>query len=133
VEFDAVVTRCHWQAPCSPVCRTARQRGKPVIAFQQGVIAHTLDVSVTASKYVAFGQSSASFLAQLNRRFFQAAGMPELPVEYVSGGCLFDRVIALPDQFDNQTLLMVDVPAGQSDFYGVESQCRAMLELAEKW
>ena len=58
--------------------------------------------------------------------------MPEPPVEYVNGGCLFDTLIALPDQFDNQTLLMVDVPAGQGDFYGIESQCRALLQLAER-
>jgi hypothetical protein len=132
VEFDAVVARCHWHPRCSPVCRTAHQRGKPVITFQQGVIGSTLDVPVTASKYVAFGQSSASFLARLNSRFFQTAGMLEPPVEYVNGGCLFDTVIALPDQFDYQTLLMVDVPAGQSDFYGVESQCSALLQLAER-
>lgn len=134
VEFDAVVARCHWNTLCSPVCRTARQRGKPVITFQQGVIAHTLDVPVTASKYVAFGQPSASFLARVNGRFFQAAGMPEPPVEYINGGCLLDTVTALPDQFDHQTLLMVDVPqpADQSDFYGIESQCQALLQLAER-
>ena len=132
VEFDAVVARCHWHALCSPVCRTARQRGKPVITFQQGVIGHTLDAPVTASKYVAFGQSSASFLARVNRKFFQATGMPEPPVEYVNGGCLFDTVTALPDQFAHQTLLMVDVPTAQGDFYGIENQCRALLQLAER-
>ena len=132
VEFDAVVARCHWNLLCSSVCRTARQRGKPVITFQQGVIGHTLDVPVTASKYVAFGHSSASFLARVNRRFFETAKMPEPPVEYVSGGCLFDTVVAMPDQFDNQTLLMVDVPGGQSDFYGIESQCSALLQLGER-
>ena len=134
VEFDAVVARCHWHVLCGPVCRTALQRGKPVITFQQGVISHTLDVPVTASTYVAFGQSSASFLARVNRAFFQAAKMPEPPVEYVHGGCLYDTVTALPNQFDHQTLLMVDVPAvkGQGDFYGLESQCRALLQLAER-
>lgn len=132
VEFDAVVARCHWQALCSPVCRTAQQRGKPVITFQQGVIAHTLDVPVTASKYVAFGQPSASFLARVNRRFFQAAGMPEPPVEYINGGCLFDTVTALPDQFAHQTLLMVDVSVHTGDFYGIESQCRALMQLGER-
>jgi hypothetical protein len=132
VEFNAVVARCHWNVLCSPVCRTARQRGKPVITFQQGVIGHTLDVPVTASKYVAFGEPSASFLARLNGRFFQAAGMPEPPVEYVSGGSLFDTLIALPDQFDHRTLLMVDAAVAEGDFYGIESQCRALLQLAEK-
>jgi hypothetical protein len=132
VEFDAVVARCHWNVLCSPVCRTARQRNKPVITFQQGVIGHTLDAPVTASKYVAFGQPSASFLARLNSRFFQAVGTPEPPVEYVNGGSLFDTLTALPDQFDRQTLLMVDAPVGQGDFYGIESQCQALLQLAEK-
>jgi hypothetical protein len=132
VEFDAVVARCHWHTLCAPVCRTARERGKPVITFQQGVVGHTLDVPVTASKYVAFGPSSADFLARLNQRFFQAAGIPEPPVEFVNGGCLFDTVIALPDQFDNQTLLMVDVPVAQSDFYGIGNQCCALLQLAER-
>jgi hypothetical protein len=132
VEFDAVVARCHWHILCGPVCRTARQRGKPVITFQQGVIGHTLDVPVTASKYVAFGQPSASFLARLNARFFQTAGLPEPPVEYVNGGSLFDTLTAMPNQFDHQTLLMVDTQVNQGDFYGIESQCRALLRLAER-
>ena len=132
VEFDSVVARCHWQALCSPICRTGQQRGKPVIIFQPGVIGHTLDVPVTASKYVAFGPTSASLMARVNRRFFQAVGMPEPPVEYVNGGCLIDTVTPLPDQFAHQTLLMVDVPADPGDFYGLESQCSALLQLAER-
>jgi hypothetical protein len=132
VEFDAVVARCNWLALCSPVCRTAQQRGKPVIIFQQGVIGTTLDIPVTASKYVAFGQTSASLMARVNSRFFQAAGIPEPPVDYVSGGSLFDTVIALPDQFDRQTLLMVDVPIPPGDFHGMESQAEALLQLAER-
>jgi hypothetical protein len=134
VEFDAVVARCHWHALCSPVCRTAQQRGKPVITFQQGVVAHTLDAPVTASTFVAFGQSSASFLARVNRAFFEKAEMPEPPVKYVNGGSFYDDINVLPDQFDHQTLLMVDVPQpnGQGVFYGVESQCKALLQLAER-
>ncbi len=131
-EFDAVVARCHWQALCSPVCRTAQQRGKPVITFQQGVIGHTLDVPVTASRYVAFGQPSATFLAQTNQRFFQTCGLSEPPVEFVKGGCLFDTILDLPDQFANQTLLMVDTSGAQDDFYGIEGQTRALIQLAER-
>jgi hypothetical protein len=132
VEFDALVARCHWHVLCSAVCRTALQRGKPVVTFQQGVISHTLEAPVTASKYVAFGPSSASFLARVNRAFSQAVGMPESQVEYVSGGSLYDTITALPDQFDRQTLLMVDEPTdcGQSRFYSLESQCQALLDLA---
>lgn len=134
VEFDALVTRCHWQVLCSSVCRTALERGKPVITFQQGVITHTVEAPVTASKYVAFGPSSASFLPKINRAFSQAVGVPESPVEYVSGGSLYDTIIALPDQFDRQTLLLVDEPTdrSQSRFYGLESQCQALLDLAER-
>jgi hypothetical protein len=134
VEFDSVVARCHWHALCCAVCRTAQQRGKPVITFQQGVITHTLDVPVTASTYVAFGQSSASFLERMNHEFYQASGMAEPSVQYVSGGSLYDNIIPLPDQFDQKTLLIVDVPApnGQGDFYGLESQCKGLLELAER-
>jgi hypothetical protein len=134
VEFDAVVARCHWHALCSPVCRTAQLRGKPVITFQQGVISHTLEAPVTASKYVAFGPSSASFLRRLNHAFFKAADMPEPQVEYVPGGSLYDTIVALPDQFDHQTVLMVDFPQpnGQGEFYGLGSQCHALLQLAEK-
>jgi hypothetical protein len=68
----------------------------------------------------------------MNRRFFQAVGMPEPPVEYVNGGSLIDEVIDLPDQFERQTLLLVDVPVVAGDFYGVQSQCDALLELAER-
>jgi hypothetical protein len=134
VEFDAVVARCHWHELCSAVCRTAQQRGKPVITFQQGVIGHSLDAPVTASTFVAFGPSSAAFLPRVNRAFFQALERSEPPVKYVNGGCLFDNITPLPDQFERQTLLMVDVPQpnGQGDFYGVESQCQALLELAEQ-
>jgi hypothetical protein len=132
IEFDAVVARCHWSALCSPVCRTAQQRGKPIITFQQGVIGTTLDVPITASKYVAFGQTSASLMVRVNNRFFQAVGIPEPPVEYVNGGCLFDTVICLPDQFALQTLLLVDVPIAPGDFHGMENQGQALLQLAER-
>jgi hypothetical protein len=132
VEFEAVVARCHWHVLCSPVCRTGQQRGKPVITFQQGVIGHSLDVPVTASKYVAFGHPSASFLARVNRAFYQATGMPEPRVEYINGGSFIDTVTALPNQFSHQTVLMVDVPNAPGDFYGLESQCAALLQLAGK-
>ena len=132
IEFDVVVARCHWQTLCSPVCRTAMQRGKPVITFQQGVIGHTLDVPVTASKFVAFGQPSVSFLKQANHRFYQAVRLPEPTVEYINGGCLFDTVTILPDQFALQALLMVDVPTEPGDFYGTKAQCLALFQLAEK-
>jgi hypothetical protein len=132
IEFDAVVTRCHWFDLCSPVCRTARQRGKPVITFQQGVIGHSLDVPVTVSKYVAFGQSSAALLARMNRSFFQAVGKDTPAVEFVSGGSLFDTVLTLPDQFSKQTLLIIDEPVGPDDYYGIGLQREAILHLAEK-
>jgi hypothetical protein len=132
VEFDSVVARCHWHGLSSPVCRTALQRGKPVITFQQGVIGMTLDAPVTATKYVAFGPTSASFMARLNRGFFQAAAMPEPRVEYISGGCLIDNISPLLDQFAQQSLLMVDVPNAPGNFLGLEDQCQAMLRLAEK-
>ena len=133
IDFDAVVARCHWNTLCSPVCRTGLERGKPVITFQQGVIGHTLDTPVTASTFVAFGTSSASFLNDLNRLFFKAAERPEPITEYVRGGSLYDNIVSLPDQFEHQTLLMVDVPQppGQGEFYGVEGQCRALLQLAD--
>lgn len=131
VEFDAVVARCHWHALCSSVCRTAQERGKPSVTFQQGVIGHSLDVPVTASKYVAFGRASASFLERANKHFFNAAELPEPSVEYVPGGSLIDDLKILPDQFAHQTLLMVDVPTAQADFYGVAPQCQALLELAD--
>lgn len=132
VEFDSVVARCHWNLLCSPVCRTGMERGKTVITFQQGVIGHTLDVPVTATKYVAFGQQSASFLDRMNREFLKANDKPGPAVEYVAGGCLFDTVTPLLDQFDFQTLLMFDVPAGQADFYGIQEQCSELLRLAER-
>jgi hypothetical protein len=132
VEFDAVVARCHWNLLCAPVCRTALQRGKRVVTFQQGVIGHTLDVPVTASKYVAFGQQSASFLDRMNREFLKANEKPGPAVDYVPGGCLFDTVTPLLDQFDHQTLLVFDVPAGQTDFYGIQTQCSELLKLADR-
>src|SRR5208337_3983256 len=92
VEFEAVVARCHWQTLCSPVCRTARERGRPVITFQQGVIGHTLDVPVTATKYIAFGHSSARYLARINRSFLSDVGAPEPVVEFIPGGSLFDNI-----------------------------------------
>jgi hypothetical protein len=132
VDFETVITRCHWNTVCSSVCRTAQERGKQAITFQQGVIGHTLDVPVTANKYVAFGQSSASFLARVNSRFFHATGMPQPPVKYVQSGCIIDKVNVLRDQFDLKTLLMVDVQVNPGDFYGIANQCQALLRLAEK-
>lgn len=132
VEFETAVVRCHWNTLCSAVCQTAMARGKAIITFQQGVIGHTLDVPVTATKYVAFGSASASFLDRVNRRFHQAAQRSEPAVEYISGGSMIDDVHLLPDQFEQKTLLVVDVQVNQGDFYGVSGQCDALLKLVER-
>ena len=132
IEFDAVVARCHWYDLSSPVCRTGIQRGKPVVTFQQGVVDHTLDVPITASKFVAFGESSASVLAESNRRFFNAVGSQEPPVEYVRAGSLFDILLALPDQFSHRSVLLVDSHSVPGDPWGTEEEVRAILQLAEK-
>jgi hypothetical protein len=132
IEFDAVVARCHWYDLCSPVCRTGIQRGKPVITFQQGVIGHTLDVPITASKFVAFGASSSCVLAHANRRFFDAVGLLEPPVGYVNAGSLFDMLLPLPDQFSLQTVLIVDSHSLPGDAFGTEVQMQALLRVAEQ-
>lgn len=132
IEFDAVVARCHWYDLCSPVCRTGIQRGKPVISFQQGVVDHTLDAPITASKFVAFGAPSASILAQLNGRFFDAVGSPEPPVEYFNAGSLFDVLLPLPDQFSVRSLLFVDFHSAPGDPWGTGKEVQALLQLAEK-
>jgi hypothetical protein len=132
IEFDAVVARCHWYDLCSPVCRTGIQRGKPVITFQQGVVTHTLDVPITASKFVAFGAPSASVLAETNRRFFDAVGSPEPPIDYLEVGSLFDTLLALPDQFSFQSVLLVDLHSVPRDPWGTEPEVQALLQLAEK-
>ena len=132
IEFDVAIVRCHWFEFASSICRTARERRKLSITFQQGVIGHTLDVPVTAEKFVTFGKCSSSFLERANRRFLESVGARETPVEYVDGGCLVDKILDLPDQFDNQTLLMVDVPTAQANFYGVDAQGLALLQLADR-
>jgi hypothetical protein len=132
IEFDAVIARCHWNILCSPVCRTGIQRGKPVITFQQGVVDHTLDVPITASKFVAFGESSASVLAQANQRFFEAVGLPEPSIDYFNAGSLFDTVLPLPDQFSLQTVLMIDLDSDKRNPWGTEGQTQALVQLAEK-
>ncbi|HXA44559.1 MAG TPA: hypothetical protein VNZ25_03560, partial [Candidatus Angelobacter sp.] len=93
---------------------------------------HSLDVPVTASKYVAFGHSSAALLARMNRSFFQAVGKDAPAVEFVPGGSLFDTVLNLPEQFSKQTLLVIDEPLGPGDYYGIGSQREAILHLAEQ-
>jgi hypothetical protein len=132
IEFDAVVARCHWYDLCSSVCRTGMQRGKPVITFQQGVVDHTLDVPITASKFVAFGASSASVLAQSNRRFFDAVGSPEPPVDFFNAGSLFDVIMPLPDQFSFQSVLLIDFHSVPGDPWGTKGEVQALLQLAEK-
>lgn len=132
IEFDAVVARCHWYDLCSSVCKTALERGRPVITFQQGVVDHTLDVPITASKYVAFGAPSASVLAESSRRFFAAVGSPEPPVEYINAGSLFDVIAPLPEQFSLQTLLFVDSHAVSGDPWGTGKEVEALMQLAEK-
>ena len=133
VEFETAVVRCHWNTLCSAVCSTALERGKQAITFQQGVIAHTLDVPVTATKYLAFGATSAVFLEKLNRRFFQSAERAPLHVDYLPSGSIIDDIQELPEQFNLKTLLFVDVQADSGDFYGVTSQCQALLSLVEKF
>lgn len=132
IEFEAIVARCHWNNLCSPVCRTGVQRGKPVITFQQGVVDHTMDVPITASKFVAFGASSASVLAEANRRFFSAVGLPQPTVNYISAGSLFDTVLPLPNQFSLQTVLLIDSQSEAGNPWGTEEQTLALMQLAEK-
>lgn len=132
IEFDAVVARCHWYDLCSSVCRTAMERGKPVITFQQGVITHTTDFPITASKFVAFGAPSASVLAQTNRRFFDAVGIPEPPIDYFHVGSLFDTLLPLPDQFSLQTILIVDLHSVPGDSFGTEGGTQALFRLAKE-
>jgi hypothetical protein len=132
IEFDAVVARCHWYEFCSPICHTGIQRGKPVITFQQGVVGHTLDVPIIASKFVAFGAPSASILAQANRRFFDAAELPEPPVDYFNAGSLFDTLLPLPNQFSLRTILLIDLHSVQGNTWGDEGQAQALLQLAEE-
>jgi hypothetical protein len=129
IEFNAVVSRCHWLGLCSPVCRTARLRGKPSITFQQGVIDHTLDVPVNASKYVAFGRSSAAFLTRMNRSFFQAVGKVEPPVDCIPGGSLFDQLLSLPNQYAKCSVLLLD-DSDPNGFYGLDLQRRGGMHLA---
>ena len=132
IEFDAVVARCHWYDLCSSVCRTGLERGKPVITFQQGVVDYTMDVPIVASKYVAFGASSASALAELNSRFFNAVGSPEPPVEFAPAGSLFDVLLPLPDQFSQHTVLLIDSHSVQGDPFGTKTEVESLLQLAEK-
>lgn len=132
IEFDAVVARCHWYDLCSPICRTAMERGKPVVTFQQGVITHTTDCPITASKFVAFGAPSVSVLAETNRRFFDAVGIPEPPIDYFHVGSLFDTVLPLPDQFSLQTVLIIDLHSVPSDPFGTEVETQALLQLANE-
>ena len=132
IEFDAVVARCHWYDVCSNVCRTGVERGKPVITFQQGVVDHTLDVPITASKFVAFGAPSAAVLAQLNRRFFDAVKKPEPIVDFVNAGSLFDVLSPLADQFDLRTVLFVDLHSNPGDPWGNEGEVQALLQLADR-
>lgn len=131
IEFDAVVSRCHWYEFCSPVCHTGMQRGKPVVTFQQGVVGHSLDVPIIASKFVTFGAPSAAVLEEINQRFCNAAGLPESRVEFFAAGSLFDTVIPLPDQFSLQTLLLIDMHSVQGDTWGDAGQTRALLQLAQ--
>ncbi|MGC1421009.1 MAG: hypothetical protein WA354_12125 [Terracidiphilus sp.] len=132
IEFDTVVARCHWYDLCSSVCRTGIERGKPVITFQQGVVDHTLDVPITASKFVAFGAPSASVLAETNRRFFDAVGSRGPRVDYYNAGSLFDVVVPLPDQFSVRSLLFVDFHSAPGDPWGTGKEVEALLLLAEK-
>ena len=132
IDFEAVVARCHWYELGSSVCRTGLERGKPVITFQQGVVDYTMDVPVLASKFVAFGPSSASVLAQLNSRFFDAAGRPESPVEFLPAGCLFDVVSPLPDQFSLRTVLLIDSHLVEGDPFGTRVEVQSLLQLAEQ-
>jgi len=132
IEFNAVVARCHWYDLCSSVCRCGLERGKPVVTFQQGVVDYTLDVPIIASKFVAFGESSANVLAQLNSRFFDAVGSPRTPVEFFPVGSLFDVLPSLSDQFSLQSVLLIDAYSVPGDPWGTNREVQALLEVAER-
>ena len=133
IEFESAVTRCHWMPLCAAVSRTAIERGKRAITFQQGVIGHSLDAPVTASDFVAFGDQSAVFLNALHRAFFAAVGTTEPQVSYHRAGCLFDPIVDRKGHFSQSTLLVVDYPSAQIDFYGVQTQIDALFTLMERF
>ena len=132
IEFDAVVSRCHWYDLCSSVCRSGLDRGKPVITFQQGVVDYTSDIPIVASKFVSFGASSSSVLAELNSRFFEAVGSPEPPIEFFPAGSLFDVLPSLSDQFALQTVLLIDAYPVPGDPWAMNRELQALMELAER-
>lgn len=129
IDFSFALVRCHWLPLCSAVARTAIARGRRVVAFQQGVVSHSIDAPVMAHEYVCFGSPSADVLSAMDRGLAAATGRAVVCRRYHAVGSLFDPIVEAGG-FDRRTLLFFDQATDWAlDYYGLEAQHEASRRL----
>ncbi|MEA5511311.1 hypothetical protein VB715_16175 [Crocosphaera sp. UHCC 0190] len=133
IEFDIAILRVEWETYSFPIKETARWRGKRTIAFQHGVISHTLDVPVTVSRFLTFGEQSAKFLQVLNQEFSSITGQTNICNDFRVCGAIIDDIKIQTNNFEKRTILILDQSVDRAvKFNGLNSQIKALEILLEK-
>ncbi|ACK64148.1 hypothetical protein PCC8801_0041 [Rippkaea orientalis PCC 8801] len=133
IEFETAILRVEWEPYSFLIKETARKRGKKTIAFQHGVISHTLDIPVTVNRFLTFGKQSAQFLQELNQEFAKTTGQTNLCTDFQACGAMIDDIEIQVNNFNKKTVLIVDQSVQRSmSFYGTESQIKVLEILLEK-
>ncbi|CCQ54127.1 hypothetical protein [Crocosphaera watsonii] len=133
IEFETAILRVEWESYSFLIKETAKCRGKKTIAFQHGVISHTLDIPVTVSRFLTFGEQSAQFLQSLNQDFAKITGQTNLCNDFRPCGSVIDNIQIIPNNFEQKTVLIIDQSVDRAiGFNGLKEQIKTLDELLEK-
>lgn len=133
IEFETAILRVEWEPYSFLIKQTAHSRGKKTIAFQHGVISHTLDIPVTVDRFLTFGEQSAQFLQTLNEDFAKITGQTNICTDFRACGSVIDDIKIVPNNFEKKTVLIIDQSVERSvTFNGLQSQIQALEGLIEK-
>lgn len=133
IEFETAILRVEWESYSFLIKETAKCRGKKTIAFQHGVISHTLDIPVTVSRFLTFGEQSAQFLQNLNQDFAKNTGQTNLCNDFRPCGSVIDNIQIIPNNFERKTVLIIDQSVDRAiNFNGLKEQIKTLDKLLEK-
>lgn len=133
IDFEVAILRVEWEPYSYLIKETATVRGKKTIAFQHGVISHTLDIPVSVNRFLTFGEQSSQFLKLLNENFAKTTGQTNLCHDFRPCGSVIDDIEVLPNNFIKKTVLIIDQSVERAiQFNGLKPQLKSLEILLEK-
>jgi hypothetical protein len=132
ISFKTVILRCEWESYSSQLIDIAQAKGAPTIAFQHGVISHTLDAPCKVDHYMAFGRQSADLLKILSDTFFMATGKHNSTklANFHPVGSFIDAIDINVNNYSRRTVLILDQYVEQlASFYGLHMGQKCLEKL----